>query len=769
MPVFMVSGYLDCVGKGGILGWKHGRGWGIMLIWTFMNNKGRLIIMKIAHSKEKSQETQSIAEHSIGTAKLAESFSIVSLKKLVYNMALLHDVGKYQDSFQDKIIGKKNIRVEHSTCGAIEAKKLFGNNGGSLIAQYCIAGHHSGLPDGGTMQDTADDITLCGRLAREPNFDDYSDYKKELNIGKIDMAELGELMKECVTDEESMIECFSFVTRYCFSCLTDADTLDTAFFCTGREDMELESDFKNCLSKLDARIQKFRNETALQKGRDMLQRQVYDKVDTDSEIYLMNMPTGSGKTLCSMKFALTRALKTGKRRIIYVIPYNSIIDQTVSVFEEIFGKSANILRHQSSFCVDDIDCEEDYKTHLKNVTENWNARMIVTTSVQFFESIFDNKRSRLRKLHNFSNSMIIFDEAHLMPVEYLQPCLRAVSYVTRLLDSEAVFLTATMPDFNTLVKKYALPTSKITELIHDKKLFECFRKGNFVNIGNVSEEALLADAEEKPSSLIVVNKRTTASKLYDLAVGKKYHLSTYMAAYDRKHVIEEIETEIDKLYHDYPDLKNVPEDRHIMVISTSLIEAGVDLDFFAVYRELFGLDSILQAGGRCNREGKRENSEIYIFNFGDSSDKARVNITKSLIKKYDDISCSECVTEYYDQLYNFNDEVIRENSIAKDCPGIDSIDFAKYARKFRMIDSNTVSVAVERDEESTELIRQLKATEYTNHRKLQKYTFTVYENELQQLMKQGVVEEFGGVWCLTNQDYYSTEKGVSFEAKDYVI
>ena len=725
--------------------------------------------MKIAHKNEETGEEQSIAVHCKNTAETAKNFAIPQLKQLVYNMSLLHDIGKYQKSFQKKILLNKNIRVDHSTCGAIEAGKIFGNGVAAAIAQYCIAGHHTGIPDGGTAADTSEDKTLQGRLSESniKNFEDYSDYKNELNVGSIDNDSIMPLFKDAMGKKEDVFECFAFLTRYCFSCLTDADSLDTAKFCTGREDTELKSNFEECLKKIDNRLSSFRCVTNLQKTRLVLQQQVYDKIKTDSEIYLMNMPTGSGKTLCSMKFALERALKTGKRRIIYVIPYNSIIDQTVAVFEDIFGESAEILRHQSSFCIDDSDRDEDYKTLIKNVTENWNAQIIVTTSVQFFESVYKNKRNRLRKMHNMADSIIIFDEAHLMPVEYLQPCLRAVSFLTRLLGSEAVFLTATMPDFEELICKYSLPSTKVENLVQDKSRFSAFKKGEFINIGDMSEEQLIARAGENPSALIVVNKRATAAKLYDMAVGRKFHLSTYMTAYDRKRTIDEIKRELEGLYRDYPDLTDVPEDRKIIVISTSLIEAGVDLDFHTVYRELTGLDSILQAGGRCNREGKRKNARICIFDFGEPPKDARVNITKGLLEEYGDISSNECISEYYKRVYNFSDEQIKKNTIADDCSGIGNVGFCTYAEEFKMIDDNTVSVAVECDSESMELINQLKNTGYTNHRKLQKYTFSVYNYELKKLIEQGVVTEYGGVWCLTNNDYYDSNKGIGFEAKDY--
>ncbi|MBQ2153186.1 MAG: CRISPR-associated helicase Cas3', partial [Clostridia bacterium] len=599
------------------------------------------ITNKIAHINSLTNEVQTIKDHSLCTAEMAKNFSVAELKPLVYSLSLLHDIGKYQPSFQERINGK-NIRAEHSTCGAIEAKKLFGKGVSSMIAQYCIAGHHSGIPNGGNFADTKDDVTLQGRLKRE--FEDYSDYKSELTVEKPDEKAVKKYMSKTAKDNESLIETFAFIARYCFSCLTDADSLDTAEFCTGRKDIELTSEFKECLDKINEKIASFKAETELQKARSIVQAQAYEKVGEDANVYLMNMPTGSGKTLCSMKFALERAIKTGKRRIIYVIPYNSIIDQTVSIFEDIFGDSAQILRHQSSFCIDDTDNSEEYKALLKNVTENWNAQIIVTTSVQFFESIYANKRNKLRKIHNMADSIIIFDEAHMMPTQYLQPCLRAVSLVTKLINSEAVFLTATMPDFEQLIKQYSMPETSIKSLIEDKSRFASFKKGDFLNVGDISEEGLLEQAMQKPAALIVVNKRSTAAKLYDLltdSVGEKYHLSTYMTAFDRKRVIDEIKKKLDALYKEYPDPEKAPPSRRIIVVSTSLIEAGVDLDFFTVYRELSGLDSILQAGGRCNREGKRRNAAVYIFNFGKPSTDARVNTAKALLEKYDDISSPE--------------------------------------------------------------------------------------------------------------------------------
>lgn len=383
--------------------------------------------------------------------------------------------------------------------------------------------------------------------------------------------------------------------------------MDTALFSGGSENRSLKANFAACLERLEKRMNGFVCQTELQRARGRLQAQAVQNAERDGEIYLMHMPTGSGKTLCSMQVALRRALRenSGKKRIIYIIPYNSIIEQTAEVFADIFGEDMEILRHQSTFSYEDADMEEQEKQTAKLACENWDAQVIITTAVQFFESIYSNRRSRLRKLHNMADSILIFDEAHLMPDGFLQPCLEAIVYLTRYLNSEAVFLTATMPDFRELLQRYTLPDSRVIDLITDTSAFGNFAKCSFADGGVLSQESLLQRAMEMPSALIVVNQKRTARALYEKCSGGKYHLSTYMTAIDRKAAIAEIKEALAALEEAYPDLRNVPPERRITVISTSLIEAGVDLDFSAVYRELAGLDSILQAGGRCNREGKR--------------------------------------------------------------------------------------------------------------------------------------------------------------------
>ena len=346
------------------------------------------------------------------------------------------------------------------------------------MMQYCIAGHHTGIPNGGFGND--EDNSLKGRMNR--TFEDYDAYKQELELPELDIRKWQQfLAADCGRNADWLIDKFTFLTRYLFSCLVDADSEDTARFCgDGTLPEDLKTNFQSCLEKVNRKLQSFQAETELQKARALLQKQVFDKTGEKAEIYLMNMPTGSGKTLCSVKFALEKAIAEKKKRIIYVISFLSIIDQSVEMFENLFGKDAQILRHQSTFSYDDAeDFSEYYSISAKHATENWSADFIVTTMVQFLGSLYSNRRGKLRKVHNMADAVLIFDEAHLMPVEYLQPCLQGIAFLTRYLNSSAVFLTATMPDFPSLIQTYALENSKIVNLVTDTSDFENFKKCKF--------------------------------------------------------------------------------------------------------------------------------------------------------------------------------------------------------------------------------------------------------------------------------------------------
>ena len=426
----------------------------------------------------------------------------------------------------------------------------------------------------------------------------------------------------------------------------------------------------------------------------------------------MNMPTGSGKTLCSIRLALQKAVSEGKKRIIYVIPYTSIIEQTADVFTKIFGDVLPVVQHHSNYCPDEDESSDITEDKLKKVCENWDAPLIVTTNVQFFQSFYHRKSSRLRKLHNIADSVIVFDEVHMMPVPFLQPCVRAVGYAVKYLGSEAFFLSATMPDFAELFHKYAKGCD-YDELIRDKTDFKMFRNSQIRYLGEITWDRLAQMSEENESTLIIVNSRKSAGKLYDMCREtdrKVYCLSTYLTANDRSVLIAEMR-------------KLLEEHKPVTVISTSLIEAGVDLDFGEVYREIAGLDSILQSAGRCNREGTRSDcfTNVFISEDGMPSREdiaIRANISKQLLESGNDVTEPAVITEYYNRLFERMKDQIAENTISAGVQSMDAIPFKDYSERFdKMIDGDTIGIVIP-CEENRALLESLDSGDRSVLRKL---------------------------------------------------
>lgn len=644
--------------------------------------------------------------------------------------------------------------------------------------EYCIAGHHTGLMDGGTVADNSDSPTLNGTLKRADEYtgeSDYSAYATEIEFASLTLEEITPPLNELrsAKDPTELIERYAFFTKYVFSCLTDADFLDTEIFCNKNVERGMSGDFEKALDKLNRELSDMPSDNPLRQARSRIQQQAFDNSVNKSHISILDMPTGSGKTLCSLKLAL----ESGKKRIIYVIPYTSIIEQTANKFEKMFGDVLPVLQHHSNYSYDG-NTEEEKKTaeKLKRTCENWDAPLIITTSVQFFQSIYHYKGSALRKLHNLRDSVIVFDEIHLIPTELLRPCLKAVGYITKYLNSEALFLSATMPDYSKLFDKF-LPDVNYNKLVTDRTNFKYFKKCEYKDMGRTTLETIAENASQCKNALIVVNTKKTAAELYNLVQGEKYHLSANMTPAHRSRVIEVVR-------------KKLENGEPITVVSTSLVEAGVDLDFNTVFRQLSGLDSILQAGGRCNREGKDDKGYVYIFDIDETyrkgSDLAmRINKTKGLLEKYQDITSYDCIKEYYDGIFDFNQSRIAENSIAKyneqsnsfDRQGLMSpysIPFRSYAMQFEYISADTISIVIDDPNDQTchELVETLRKGDMSVRRALQKYSVSVYMNVFKDLYSQGVIKDHGtGIFILENQSYYNNETGLNTQAamQDYFI
>ena len=730
-----------------------------------------------AHTR-KDGKRQTVKEHLEGVSKLAEGFSVDFLKPLAKKASYDHDPGKYALKYQWRL-DDDNIKFSHAACGALEYKKFADKNDCfAPLMEYCIAGHHTGLMDGGTDADNSDSPTLNGILKRADEYtgdSDYSAYATEIEFATLTQEEITPPLNELLStkDPTERIERYAFFTKYVFSCLTDADFLDTETFCDENIERGMSGDFEKALDKLNRELSDMPSDNPLRQARSRIQQQAFDNSVNKSHISILDMPTGSGKTLCSLKLAL----ESGKKRIIYVIPYTSIIEQTANKFEEMFGDVLPVLQHHSNYSYDG-NTEEEKKTaeKLKKTCENWDAPLIITTSVQFFQSLYHYKGSALRKLHNLRDSVIVFDEIHLIPTNLLRPCLKAVGYITKYLNSEALFLSATMPDYSKLFDKF-LPDVNYNKLVTDRNDFQYFKKCEYEDKGKTTLETIAENASQCKNALIVVNTKKTAAELYSLVQGEKYHLSANMTPAHRSRVIEAVRKKLEK-------------GEHITVVSTSLVEAGVDLDFSTVFRQLSGLDSILQAGGRCNREGRDDKGYVYVFDIDETyrkgSDLAmRINKTKGLLKKYSDITSYDCIKEYYDGIFDFNQSRISENSIAKyneqsnsfDRQGLMlpySIPFRSYAMQFEYISADTISIVIDDPNDQTchELVETLRKGDMSVRRALQKYSVSVYMNVFKDLYCQGVLNDHGtGIFILENQSYYNNETGLNTQAamQDYFI
>ncbi len=715
--------------------------------------------MNIAHIGDDGR-MQTVEEHLTGTAELAEKFA-GSFHAGEYGFCIgkLHDIGKYSQEFQNHIL-RGGPKVDHSTAGA-QAVLSASKTGVGLMMAYCIAGHHSGLPNGGSSADSPDEATLFARMKR--TVPDYAHFCSTAGLPAIlpkSAPPIRMLGKGGFTA--------AFLIRMLFSCLVDADFLDTEKFVSGgtvtRGGME---SIPVLLKKLMKYLEKFgAPANSINAKRNEILNSCLRKAAGPKGLYTLTVPTGGGKTLSSLAFALKHAAKHGMERVIYAVPYTSIIEQNASVFRSILG-SGNVLEHHSNFTFPDCKEEEETKKQkkLKLAAENWEAPLIVTTNVQFFESLFANKSSRCRKLHNIADSVIIFDEAQMIPREYLFPCIRAISELVWNYGCTAVLCSATQPALQGL-----FPAGiECTEICNNvPETYEYFRRTTIVQAGIMSDDALAEAMNAKRQILCIVNTRRHAQNLFKLLEKEgAFHLSTLMAPAHRSEKMDQIR-------------KRLKSGQPCRVVSTSLIEAGVDVDFPLVFREEAGLDSEIQAAGRCNREGKhpKEESRVIIFSPEEQycghllpSVQLQTDITKSVARKYADLSSPDAIRCYFETTYRVSGEQLDRKKIVdaleEGAANNFSFPFAEVAKEFRLIETDTKAILIPAWSEAQALLRRIRAGEINREifRAIGPYCVSTYQPHFQALYDAGKLEYLDcGVAVLTDLDAYSRETGLSLTA-----
>lgn len=694
---------------------------------------------------------QSNREHLIGVAKMASKFAgEFGMAEWGKVLGLLHDKGKEQKSFQQHIKKESgyapNIKVEgdykHAYVGAIVAKQLFNVPPFYHIMDNILMGHHRGLYDHG------DKIEVL-----------KSNIPSDVSVEKINV----QLKFPCFPLQEKDRH---HLIRMLYSCLVDADYLDTERFMQPEQSKLRggKSSIAELCEKLETYLEDLKKEASksnVNAVRNEVQQYCMNASVGKVDFYSLTVPTGGGKTLSSVLWALRHAKKNKLKRIIIAIPYTSIITQTASVLQSIFG-SENVLEHHSNVNIEDDGYE--LSKRLRLATENWDYPIVVTTNVQLFESLFSNKPSECRKLHNIVNSVLILDEVQTLPMEYLKPIVDTLDTLKRVFNVSILFTTASQPvlsgriecsnpskSFNALsaIKEIIPPIANLHNRIRRVKL----------DIDNTpqSYDDIAKKISEYPRVLCIVNTRKDAKEIYSRLPkdGLCFHLSRMMCPAHVKSVIDNIKEA----------LRN-ESNTIIRVVATQLIEAGVDIDFPVVFRQEAGLDSILQAAGRCNREGKLDICTTHVFKlqsklppgFISQTNNARLNIVGDC-----DWFSPETMKEYFRQLHSrikSFDKIKVEDFLYRQ-----EMQFEEVSNSFCLIDDNTTSVIINWEDSAT-LVERLRneGFSYSLMKVLAHFSVNIRNQDLKKLHAAGAIEEIlDGVLFIRDKGFYDNYIGLCTE------
>jgi CRISPR-associated endonuclease/helicase Cas3 len=694
---------------------------------------------------------------------------------------LWHDIGKYSKSFQAylKSAGEaKDVhnsevsgRVDHSTAAAKWIQKrdpVFGK-----LFAYIFAGHHAGLPDwdvgvgrGGLkfrLNKSIDDSWLSAASESLAN----RDVPKLPPLAKISPNE---------TFAKDVIAAFrvSFMIRMMFSALVDADFLATEAFMSPSQSSErhVRSATPSALAiHLEKHLEDLSNKAAPSLVND-IRAEVSDACHKAAllspGLYSLNVPTGGGKTLASLRFALHHAATNGLDGVVVAIPYTSIIEQNAAVYRDIFNSLGHdiVLEHHSN-----LNPDEASETTAKRLqTENWDAPIVVTTNVQFFESLFACRTSRCRKLHRIARRVIILDEVQSLPVELLTPTMLAIRELVESYHCSVVLCTATQPAL-THRESFPIGLHSVKPIIQDvNHLHARLRRVSVHVLGSLTDLDLVERLNQHRQALCIVNTRPHAARLFEGLHGDSgnFHLSTRMCAAHRLMVLEKkIKTRL-------------KENRRCRVISTQLIEAGVDVDFPVVYRATCGLDSLAQAAGRCNREGRLPSGDVFFFESEQPPPpgtlRQAADSGRELIGKHDDLLSPAAIEEYF-QLHYFKrgesawDKHQVLQAIGRS-PSAMQFQFREIADRYRFITEVTESIVVPWGK-GKRLIERLGDANCPptreDWRRLQRYTVSVRDHEIRTLLAVGALTQMHDSWVLTHSHLYDSELGLTPHLADGVL
>lgn len=680
---------------------------------------------------------QTLSEHANEVARRAEAFAEkFGMGVWGRTLGLLHDAGKASVGFQKRLEGGKP--VDHSTAGAKVAVDRYGVCGRFMA--YALCGHHGGLPNGKIWSECSPSLTgslrrpLKDRLGGEiESYDAFFDLVEAGQIDLSDAAQLGAPMRPGRTFESTARKAFSMfvLEHFLYSSLVDGDYLDTERFMTpeaseAREARELAG-MEELLAKLESHMAELMDkasDTPVNRARRSVYEDCLATAVQPSGLYTMTVPTGGGKTLSSMAFGLRHAVEQGMDRVIVAIPFTSIVEQTAATLKTIFG-SENVLEHHSNYDFSDLGDEEKAKQRL--AVQNWDAPIVVTTNVQLLESLFSNKPGKSRKVHNVARSVIILDEAQTLPDELLRPSLAMLEELAAGYDSSVVLCTATQPALAGLWPFGAEPR----EIVQRRDSFDEAFGGRvaYDALGTIEQADLVERIAAGHEVLCVVGTRGLARSIYDDAVAQAvergdlsdakrafdegfFHLSAFMIPAHRSAMLKRIR-------------KRLARKERCVVVSTQLVEAGVDVDFPEVYRELAGLDSVVQAAGRCNREGRLPGvGTVHVFELSIDGERQRTGawfekmkgIARDVIRENDGKIEEGLIPAFFETRYGSEcldakgifQKTATQNLISD---RFETMPFEQCALDYRIIEDDSVPVFVPWGDEGRALLKELLGSE----------------------------------------------------------
>lgn len=701
-----------------------------------------------AHSKDDCEpdEWQLLDDHLCNVASRAAEFaSSFGYENWGCALGLLHDAGKVSPAFQRRLHGSGE-RVDHSAPGAWEALRRYRSRledaNGRLLA-FAIAGHHGGMPNG-IRAGSEGRTPLVSRLSKEgveKTAREFVDYAARVGLRLPEGSALEPLPLESLaiageTNDAALargIFSSSTCARMLFSCVVDADHLDTEWFmnpgAAAIRDGVARDDIAELSRRLDEHMEAVQALAVPSKVNEMRSK-VLEACRSAAGwvpgIYTLTVPTGGGKTLASLSFALRHAMANGMSRVIYAIPYTSIVEQNARVFRSVLGDS-NVLEHHSNYDFDAVT-DEERKLSDRLAIQNWDAPLVVTTNVQLFESLFSNKPGKCRKLHNIANSVIVLDEAQMLPDNLLTVTLAMLEELVADFGVTVLLCTATQPALEGHWPFGAHPR----EIVPFQEELSAVLGGRtkFAVEGKVRERDLVDALFSSYQSLCIVGTKTKARAIFEdvaaragvddfegaVAAGA-FHLSANMTPLHRSKVLTEVR-------------RRLTEGERCIVVSTQLIEAGVDVDFPVVYREMAGIDSLIQAAGRCNREGRLREGMVHVFEISDEVplglaserfDASWLGQMKSLARQiigdHGHILNPSMSKEFFQARYRMATKQgldakglyadMTSTALLASVPVFGTLDFESYAERYRLIEDASVPVFVPWDERGGELLSAL--------------------------------------------------------------